>query len=324
MSVASEKTRIENARNRIRNHLVSLGIADNTEKLPSLAEKVEMLSLGGGIDIDGHCVVYLRDNKLKKYNLTNINAISGFSYPKIDGDTLYTDGIIAVFTSDMTDVTAIPNQFLYNYSNLVSLTLPPNITSVGDNFMYGCHSFNKRLILPNSVKTIGRGFLSNSMSFSNGLYPFDFPSQLTSISDDFFASSVLYNSNITLPSGLTSIGDRFLFSCYLYNSTTTISNTVKNIGNYFMSECLMYNKNLTIPSTVTNIGTNFMSNCKNYVSTITANCNSSVAVSSNYTLGTTDVNAPCYTKGITMAGTYASAWKSAFANRTSSPYRKLL
>ena len=284
MSIASEKTRIESARNRIRNHLVSLGISSGTEKIDTLADQVESISmpvLTGNAEVGdvragktfyntnanakqtGTLVVqdtpsnpyllYLDDNNLPQTaSITDISALcnwsAGTSYITVGGKSVQKNKVLAVFLDNYSGSNiAIGNYFCAEMSSLSTLTLPSGLTSIGNSFLYNCTSFSRKL---------------------------------------------------TLPSGLTSI------------------------GNSFLRGCTSYNRLLALPSGLTSIGGYFLSNCTSMISEITAYCAASPTDTGS--LSATDENAPMYKYGITVNGTYASTWKSRLPNRTSSPYRKLI
>lgn len=144
------------------------------------------------------------------------------------------------------------------------------------------------------------------------------------IGDSFLYNCAQFNKPLDL-SNVTSIGDYFLANCYAFNSNITFSKLTK-IGGYFMQACSGFSKTLTIPATVqVSIGANFMYNCEQFTNLV---CNApsanSVLNNNNNTLATTNNSAPMYVNGVTLTGTQASRWKNRYANRTSSPYRKLI
>lgn len=217
-------------------------------------------------------------------------------------------------------VTSVGEYFMFNCSRYNSSIELPSATSIGNNFMRGCSKFNSTISIPEAT-TIGTYFLYQCTVFNQ---PISFP-KIASIGNYFLNDLTNFNSILTFSSSLTSIGNYFLKGCTSYNLGAIFGATnLTTIGTYFLSGCTSLNKSFSIPSTVTSIGAYFMYNCNAMVSTLTLNCNASVAATSNYTLATSSSSAACYTTGITIAGSYASNWKSRFPNRTSSPYRKLI
>ena len=201
MSIASEKTRIESARNRIRNHLVSLGISSGTEKIDTLADQVESISmpvLTGNAEVGdvragktfyntnanakqtGTLVVqdtpsnpyllYLDDNNLPQTaSITDISALcnwsAGTSYITVGGKSVQKNKVLAVFLDNYSGSNiAIGNYFCAEMSSLSTLTLPSGLTSIGNSFLRGCTSYNRLLALPSGLTSIGGYFLSNCTS----------------------------------------------------------------------------------------------------------------------------------------------------------------
>lgn len=177
------------------------------------------------------------------------------------------------------------------------LTLPNNITSIGNYFMYLCSAFNQPLEFDLSVSgssSIGTYFLCYCYAFNQPLdfshtkitatpnyfmyccksfnSPILFPSTLTTIGSYFLATTTGTTSTVTtnLPYGgsfnqdldlsnVTSISTYFLANQVSFNSQLNISK-VTGIGNYFMQNCASFAQPITIPSTATTIGSSFMSN----------------------------------------------------------------
>ena len=245
-------------------------------------------------------------------------------------------------------VTAINSGFLSSCQNFNQpLTIPSNVITIGDSFLDTCRFFDQPIVVPNSVTSIGGRFMMNCIRFNKTLtlsfnltaigtsfmsgctnfnQPVVIPNGVTSIEDSFLEDCGNLNQPLTLPSNLVTIKRYFLQGCSNYNQVLTIPTTTTTIGSNFMSNCRSFNKPLTIPSSITSIApAYFLSFCNSMVSTITFEAPATVATSSpNTTLSTTTASAPCYVTGITLAGTYANAWKTKFPDRTTSPYRKLI
>lgn len=151
------------------------------------------------------------------------------------------------------------------------------------------------------------------------------PPSLTAIPNYFFYQN--YYAPLTecaIPSGVKTIGNYFMSEGYQVNFPLNLPAGLTTIGSYFLNAGNNFNQPVTIPSSVTSIGVTFMNNCYAMVSTLTVEAPATVASSGNYTFGSMDQTAACYTTGITLAGTYAQAWHDRFPDRTSNPYRKTL
>lgn len=212
------------------------------------------------------------------------------------------------------------NSFLYHCTSFnKAITFPES----GENF-YGClgrcAAFNQPINVPSAAKNLGN-FLSDSTAFNSSV---TISSQTEcTIGSNFLANCSAFNQPITIPAGCT-IGWYFLANCTSFNSTVSISAGVTSIGAYFLNNCTSFNHDITLPSSITTIDVSyFMWCCNKMVSTVYVNTNATVS-SSNYVLSTNSSSALCYTTGIKVGGTYGSNWRSTFANRTKSPYRKLI
>lgn len=246
-------------------------------------------------------------------------------------------------------LTVINSNFMYSCQSYNHpLTIPSGVTTIGESFMRNCRSFNQPIAVPNSVTSIGRYFMAGCIQFDKSL---TLSSGMTAIAADFMNGCTNFSQPVVVPNGITSIGDSFLYSCTRFNQPLTLPSSLQTIGRYFLQLCSSFNQPLTIPSGTTTIGMNFMNswtqfnqpltipssitsmnannfvyNCNAMTSTITVEAPITVigSGSPNSALSTTVSTAPCYTTGITLAGTYANDWKTRFADRTTSPYRKLI
>ena len=108
-----------------------------------------------------------------------------------------------------TDITSVPNNFLYWASNLDNFTFPSSssLTTIGNRFL-GRTKINSSMSVPVGVTSIGREFLSTT-PFNSEL---TLPNTLLSIGAFFLTGAVSFNQPIVLPSSLTSIGDSFMYS----------------------------------------------------------------------------------------------------------------
>lgn len=186
-------------------------------------------------------------------------------------------------------------------------------------------------------ETFDKGQITEVALGSSALYaPNDFLSNaglLTSltgtenlrvIGNSFLSQANNFNQALDLRN-VSTIGTNFLNYCTKFNKTLTLSSLV-SVGNYFMANCELFAQSLTLPSIFKSNGTYFMNNCYQFVGPLSCGgpSSSSGLSSNNYTLACNKNNVPMYTTGITLTGTNASVWKNRYADRTSSPYRKLI
>ena len=162
---------------------------------------------------------------------------------------------------------------------MTNITIPNNVTSIGELAFYECISLTD-ITIPNSVTSIGRDCFKNTAWYNNkedGLvyinnilyeYKGNMPKN-TSItikegtncinSQAFADCSGL--TNITIPNSVTSIGDYAFVRCSSLTNIT-IPNSVTSIGNGAFCDCSGLTGSLTIPNSVTSIGEYAFDDCR--------------------------------------------------------------
>ena len=129
------------------------------------------------------------------------------------------------------------------------ITMPDDITSIGDYAFSGCTSLTS-ITIPDSVTNIGY----SAFSYCTGLTSITIPDSVTSIGDRTFSGCTRLTS-ITIGSSVTSIGWYAFYYCESLNSIT-IPDGVTSIGNSAFSGCTGLTS-ITIPDSVTSIGDAF-------------------------------------------------------------------
>ena len=161
-------------------------------------------------------------------------------------------------------------------TSLKSITLPDNMTSIGDCTFSGCTSLTS-ITIPDGVTSIGDWAFSvceslGSITISNtvtsiGDYAFNSCTSLesitignsvTSIGDAAFDDCTSL-TNITLPDSVTSISDWAFIGCISLESIT-LPDSVTSIGNSAFSDCTAL-ESITLPDSVTSIGISAFSRC---------------------------------------------------------------
>lgn len=197
------------------------------------------------------------------------------------------------------------------------VTIPEGVTNL-NNFLQNTSVFNQPITIPSTVENCTY-FLTRNTVFNSTV---TIASGAKKITNYFLTSCSAFNKPISLPSSVESIGQGFLSSCSSFNSTVTMPG-VKTIDTNFLSNCSSFNQDITIPATLTSIRSSFLWACTNMVHTVYVNTSYTPA-RDNYSLSTNQNSAPMYTTGVKVGGTYGSNWRTAWPNRTSSPYRKLI
>lgn len=220
-------------------------------------------------------------------------------------------------------ITATPSYFMSRTSYLsMPMYVPSNIQTLDTYFLHYSGISNQVVKIDANITSLGNYFMYYCSSFN--LYV-TLPSTLTSIGNYFMSRCTTFNQNVSVPSTVKTIGTYFLAYDTKFNKALTLPSSMTTIGGNFLRGCTIFNQSITLPSTLTSIGTYFIYACNAMVGTVNVGAlAATIATSNNYTFSTTSSSAACYTTGITIKGSNRAAWISRFANRTSSPYRKLL
>ena len=170
---------------------------------------------------------------------------TGSYYPNDDPDAGY---ISSSYTSD----NKVGN-YMFSLTILKNITLPSNITSIGEGAFCYCVSLPS-ITIPDGVTSIGEWAFQGCSSLAN----ITIPDGLTSIEDfAFYNCSSLISINI--PDGVTSIGSTVFYHCSALPSITLPSN-ITSIGSGAFIGCSAL-ASINIPSGVTSIGINAFLGC---------------------------------------------------------------
>ncbi|MBR5982765.1 MAG: leucine-rich repeat domain-containing protein, partial [Bacteroidales bacterium] len=219
------------------------------------------------------------------FNAENCTTMGDSFYPVFKGcSTLSTLNIGE-------NVKNIPDYAFYNCSGLTEITIPNNVTSIGNKVFYGCSTlatvnFNAENCTANGSTT--NYIFQNCPAFTT----LNIGEKVKTIPDyTFYACSGL--TEITIPDSITSIGDYAFGECsglttVNFNATNcttmgtvypvfinctnlttlNIGENVKNIPNGAFYNCSTLTGNLTIPNSVTSIDEKAFYGCRG-VETIT-------------------------------------------------------
>ncbi len=141
----------------------------------------------------------------------------------------------------------------YGCTELTSITIPNNVTSIGERAFYGCTGLTN-ITIPNNVTSIG----VRAFDGCTGLTNITIPNSVTSIGGGAF-SDCSGLTNITIPNSVTSIDGHAFADCSGLTSIT-ISNGVTSISYGLFSGCTGLTR-ITIPNGITSIGPQVFKNC---------------------------------------------------------------
>lgn len=137
------------------------------------------------------------------------------------------------------------------------LVIPPSVKSIGREAFMGTN-FSGDLVIPNSVGSIGYGAFSACYGFNGTL---TLPKGLKVIESCAFISCPKLKGNLTLPDNLTSIGDSAFYICRMLTGNLVIPKTVKSIGERAFAGCSGFKGTLTLHEGLETIGKNAFSSC---------------------------------------------------------------
>lgn len=136
-------------------------------------------------------------------------------------------------------------------SPLSSITLPKNLTSIGDNAFNGCGGL-RDISIPSGVTSIGKGAFKGC-----GLNEFTLPKQVTEITDEMFWNCSL--QHIYLHDGLKSIGNYAFANSAL--TEITIPNSVMYLGENCFSGSYCLKEAVILSDQITEIPNEAFADC---------------------------------------------------------------
>lgn len=243
----------------------------------------------------------------------DVNSLSwsGTTYDQtstVDGKTI-TNGYVKKVSISAT-ATSVPNYFLGYSRKLSDLAIPDTLTSMGDYFLTNCISFNQGITIPSPITTLPNKFMFECHSFNSPLNL----NNVTVIGQYFLHNATSFNQTLNV-TNITEVGTGFLEFCEKFNKALNFTSLTKILGR-FMCCAFAYNQNTTIPASVTYIGGRFMQDVEAMCKTVTFNCSPSVFQLTNdqKSLEALSQSAPAYTTGIYIGGPYRSQWLAIWPN----------
>lgn len=131
----------------------------------------------------------------------------------------------------------------------------------GDDFLWGCATFNSPVTIKVGAKYIGSSFLFNCEKFNQ---PLILPSTLLGIEDEFLSDCHAFNQPLEIPAGLSSLGSGFLQNCRSFNQPLTLPDNISTIEASLLSGCTNFNSKLVLPLRCTQLNVGFLARCAKF------------------------------------------------------------
>lgn len=169
-------------------------------------------------------------------------------------------------------ITRIPSDAFSAVQNCLkddNLSIPTTVTHIGDRAFCRNALLTGKLVIPPSVKSIGREAFMDT-NFSGDLV---IPNSVGSIGYGAFSACNGFNGTLTLPDKLERIEPNAFYSCGGLKDNLVIPSTVTIIGEKAFYSCKGFTGNLVIPNSVTVIGPWAFYNCNGFKGTLTLSDN---------------------------------------------------
>ncbi|MBR5327863.1 MAG: leucine-rich repeat protein [Paludibacteraceae bacterium] len=159
---------------------------------------------------------------------------------------------ITRFTFDA-NVSSVPSRLCQGMTSLSSVSLPSNITKIGDCAFERCSSMPS-ILFSNNLQTIG----SEAFSGCTSLTSVTLPNSVTTCGSGAFEGCTQLRS-FNLSTSMTSISSKMLKGCSSLDSVTFTS-SINNIESEAFSGCTSLTS-VTLPNTLTNCGSGAFEDC---------------------------------------------------------------
>ena len=152
--------------------------------------------------------------------------------------------LIKVIFNTISNISSLGGSCFQDCTSLTSITIPNNITSYPNNFLYNCGLIS--FIIPDEITSLGYG----CFSYCNALTSVILSKNITMLPDDCFSNCILLSS-IIIPNDITSLGNYCFDTC---NSLTSVilSNNITILSDNCFSNCNL--SSITLPQTLINMG----------------------------------------------------------------------
>ena len=241
----------------IRHQITSFVFGDSVQHIPDFLcagmENLASITIGNSVTSIGDRA-FLKCTGLTSvvWNAKNCNdfskRITPFYVDFFDIDFDLRPQITSFVFGD--SVQHIPDYLCADMTKLTSLTIPNNVTSIGNDAFSGCSGLTKVNYIGDVKGWLAIDMNSNPISYSHNLY----------INNELL-------TDLIIPEGITYISN---FAQCTSLVSVTISNSVTSIGSSAFSDCTGLTS-VAIPNSVTSIGSSAFSGCSGLISATIGN-----------------------------------------------------
>ena len=295
MSVASEITRLQDAKSALKTSIEAKGVTVSDSTLISgYAALVDEIQTGGGGGDD-----VLRD--LIERDITTLNIPSGTT--KI-GDYAFQNCTGLTSVTIPNSVTSIGDRAFFNCNSLTSVTIPNSVTSIGGSAFYTCSNLNN-IEIPNSVIYIGTRVFGFCEKLTNVIVPNYIPYV---DSESFYNCKSLPVENYVQYAGTWALQNKnkTQTSYTLREDTTYLVGTFNNCTGITSVGEIGSGASVEIPNSVVAIGNETFVKCSNLTSVNLPN--SVIRINDVSFKSCTNLTSITIPSTINYIGTYAFYW----------------
>ena len=185
-----------------------------------------------------------------RYTTSDGKTVNNISNPKQFGANIVAHSVVdgkCVIEFDA-PITKIPaNAFYINNSLTGDLVIPNSVKEIGRSAFNGCTGFNGTLTLSNKLETIGSYAFYGCSGFTGSLI---LPNSLTTIGELAFQECEGF-TELTLPNALSVIPHQAFYGCKSLSGNLVIPASVKEIGRLAFYLCTALNGDSENPSQIT-------------------------------------------------------------------------
>ena len=185
-----------------------------------------------------------------RYTTSDGKTVNNISNPKQFGANIVAHSVVdgkCVIEFDA-PITKIPAYAFYINNSLTGdLVIPNSVKEIGRSAFNGCTGFNGTLTLSNKLETIGSYAFNNCSGFKGSLI---LPNSLTTIGELAFQECEGF-TELTLPNALSVIPHQAFYGCKSLSGNLVIPASVKEIGRLAFYLCTALNGDSENPSQIT-------------------------------------------------------------------------